>query len=129
MNTHFLNQSLPVNGPRIICGLPRTGTTLIYNLLDCDTNCRAPFYTDMRVSSVPPVSRSNLVEQKQRVLAAQSAKQLRNKLLGQTNATDASHQIFIIEEDFDIMEQIGINITLTIMTSQNQIELDAWNYN
>jgi hypothetical protein len=77
MNTHFLNQSLPVNGPRIICGLPRTGTTLIYNLLDCD----------------------------------------------------ASHQIFIIEEDFDIMEQIGINITLTIITSQNQIELDAWNYN
>src|SRR5579871_5076991 len=42
INSDLLVQSLPINSPLIICGFPRTGTTLLYNLLACDPDCRTP---------------------------------------------------------------------------------------
>src|SRR5690349_19906107 len=58
-NHEILCGSSPVDRPLVTCGLTRTGTTLLYNLLACDPDCRAPLLTDMYVDSVPPVARSN----------------------------------------------------------------------
>jgi hypothetical protein len=35
---------VPVDSPVIIVGFPRTGTTILYDLLACDPNVRAPLY-------------------------------------------------------------------------------------
>jgi hypothetical protein len=48
----------------VICGLPRTGTTLLHNLMACDPSCRAPLSTDMARQSIPPILRSNIDEHK-----------------------------------------------------------------
>ena len=50
----------------IISGLPRTGTTLLHNLMACDPSCRAPFATDMFIRPIPPILRSNIDEHKRR---------------------------------------------------------------
>ncbi|CAF2963826.1 unnamed protein product [Rotaria sp. Silwood2] len=47
-HNEVFSQNLPTVGPLVVCGLARTGTTLLYNLLACDPNCRAPLYTDQR---------------------------------------------------------------------------------
>jgi len=49
-----------------ICGLPRTGTTLLHNLMACDPSCRAPRLTDMIIHPIPPILRSNIDEHKRR---------------------------------------------------------------
>ncbi|CAF3725699.1 unnamed protein product [Rotaria sp. Silwood1] len=51
----------------VICGLPRTGTTLLYNLMACDPACRAPLLSDMSVSPIPPIPRSDIEEHKRRM--------------------------------------------------------------
>ncbi|CAF5075325.1 unnamed protein product, partial [Rotaria sp. Silwood1] len=42
----------------VLCGLHRTGTTLLYNLMACDPACRAPLYVEM-IQPVPPLARSD----------------------------------------------------------------------
>ena len=59
-NRELLSHSLPSFGPLIICGLSRTGSTLLYNLLACDLNCRAPLLIDMFIECVPPIPRSDV---------------------------------------------------------------------
>ena len=49
-----------------ICGLPRTGTTLLHNLMARDPLCRAPLLTDMAMQLIPPIPRSNTDEHKRR---------------------------------------------------------------
>ena len=44
----------PVNKPLFILGLPRTGTTLLFNLLDQDPRTRAPLYWELLQPSPPP---------------------------------------------------------------------------
>ncbi|CAF3679197.1 unnamed protein product [Rotaria sp. Silwood1] len=50
-----------------ICGLPRTGSTLLFNLLACDPLCRAPLATDL-FYPVPPLARSDTTGQAQRII-------------------------------------------------------------
>lgn len=38
---------LPIRKPLIVLGLPRTGSTLMYNLLACDPETRAPMFWEM----------------------------------------------------------------------------------
>ncbi|CAF3378185.1 unnamed protein product, partial [Rotaria sp. Silwood2] len=79
-NNELLRRSLPNVGPLIICGLPRTGSTFLYNLLACDPNCRAPLFTEMLIDPVPPISRSNLIEHERRITKARLAAQLSEQL-------------------------------------------------
>lgn len=71
--------SLPAIGPVIVCGLPRTGTALLYNLLACDPRCRAPLFTEMYIHSIPPIAQWNSVEQEQRAAIAKVALSAKTK--------------------------------------------------
>ncbi|CAF1489684.1 unnamed protein product, partial [Rotaria sordida] len=66
-HNEVFSQNLPAIGPLVVCGLARTGTTLLYNLLACDPNCRVPLYTDMSVEIVPPIPRSDAIGRKRRI--------------------------------------------------------------
>ena len=44
----------PVNKPLFIIGLPRTGTTLLFNLLDQDPRARTPLWWELLQPSPPP---------------------------------------------------------------------------
>ncbi|CAF1451222.1 unnamed protein product [Adineta ricciae] len=114
------------SGPLILCGLPRTGSTLLYNLLACDTDCRAPLFTDMCVQPVPPIPRSNSVEHERRGVIAGQAAKLDEQLVGRTSFLKESHPEFPIEEDIHIMYQTGIVLLLTGVPSPRQSEFDAW---
>jgi hypothetical protein len=54
-----------IRPPLIVCGLARTGTTLLYNLLACDPACRAPLMMDM-MDPVPPLARFDASGQMER---------------------------------------------------------------
>ena len=125
-NISLLSNNLPVVGPLVIYGLPRSGTTLLYNLLACDPNCRAPLVTDMVGQCIPPIARSNLVEQKQRLAAVQQAGQQMEELAGQPNETIAAHPIFAIEEDYLILRHTSIYILLAQLAVDVQSESDLW---
>ncbi|CAF1348971.1 unnamed protein product, partial [Adineta ricciae] len=56
-----------IHSPLILCGLPRTGTTLLFNLLACDPACRAPLLMDI-LHPIPPIARSDNDNQAQRNL-------------------------------------------------------------
>ena len=43
-----------VLAPIIVTGLPRTGSTLFYNLLACDPNSRSPKMWEMTTDPLPP---------------------------------------------------------------------------
>jgi hypothetical protein len=126
--TNNVSQNLPDIGPLVICGLPRTGTTLLYNLLACDPNCRAPLYTEINVQSVPPISRSNLIEHERRAKKGELSEQARQQLAGRSSALSASHPSFVIEEDSLILVQAGMIDYFSIISSEDQFEPDAWFY-
>ncbi|CAF3238107.1 unnamed protein product [Rotaria sp. Silwood2] len=119
---------MPTVGPLIICGLPRTGSTLLYNLLACDPNSRAPLFTEMCVESVPPISRSNSVEQERRTVAARLSAQMNEQLVGRTDMMAASHPRFAIEEDYHILRQAGVAVFYTMECSEHQSECESWLY-
>ena len=121
-----LCRSLPNIGPLIICGLPRTGSTLLYNLLNCDPNCRAPLYTEMVVESVPPISRSNLVEQQRRSAALRLVEEQEKKLTTQASDISSFHPSFVIDEDFYILYQAGLMVFDRTITGVDQSECDSW---
>ncbi|CAF4225001.1 unnamed protein product [Adineta steineri] len=100
----------------VICGLPRTGTTLLYNLMACDPACRAPLVSDMTISQIPPISRSNVDEHKRRMAAE------RDRLIQVFEAAGSdfgrfskvfcsSHPLFPIEEDTALL---GGNLDIKI---------------
>jgi hypothetical protein len=123
-----VSQNLPDIGPLVICGLPRTGTTLLYNLLACDPNCRAPLHTEINVQSVPPISRSNLIEHERRAKKEELNEQARQQLVGRSSIVSASHPSFATEEDSLILCQAGMIHYFALISSEDQVELDAWFY-
>ncbi|CAF3385894.1 unnamed protein product [Rotaria socialis] len=61
---YIAKQSLPSVSSLVICGFPRTRTTLLYNLLVCDQSCRASLYIDTDIEVVSPIARSDFIEKK-----------------------------------------------------------------
>ncbi|CAF3223663.1 unnamed protein product [Rotaria socialis] len=127
-NTEILNHDLPTTGPLVICGLPRTGSTLLHNLLACDPNCRAPLLTDMCIECAPPIPRSNTIEHERRMLATIDETQLCEQLVGRKHVTVESHPKFIIEEDYNVLQQTGVVITLVYLSALTQTEIGKWIY-
>ncbi|CAF2412830.1 unnamed protein product [Rotaria sp. Silwood2] len=121
----FVNQNLPTIGPLVICGPARTGTTLLYNLLACDPQCRAPFYTDMYIDVVPPIARSDSIRQKQRMDMLNS--QMNNEQLSKLfSSMAASHPQFPIEEDYHIIRQAGYFPMFTIISDNEDQNAENW---
>ncbi|CAF5186482.1 unnamed protein product, partial [Rotaria sp. Silwood1] len=88
----------------VICGLARTGTTLLHNLMACDPSCRAPLLTDMTMQPIPPISRSNIDEHKRRTqtVAAIEAKMFEitdYDFVQHRKNVAAVHAQFPVEED------------------------------
>ena len=117
-----------VDRPLIMCGLPRTGSTLLYNLLACDPHCRAPFATDMFMDCVPPVPRTDKAEHQRRAATIQAFKQRREELTGIVSKQSASHPIFPVEEDFLIFRHIGVFTVCHIKTFDQDFESEKWLY-
>ncbi|CAF1258182.1 unnamed protein product [Rotaria sordida] len=121
----FVDQNLPTIGPLLVCGLARTGTTLLYNLLACDPQSRAPLYTDMCIDVVPPIARSDSIGQNRRMDILNSEKnneQLTDLLI----RIASSHARFPIEEDTFIIRQAGY-LSIPIILSDNDDD-DAENW-
>jgi hypothetical protein len=125
-NIELLSGNFPSVGPLVICGLPRSGTTLLYNLLACDPNCRAPLLTDMFGECVPPIARSDLIEQERRLVAVKFAMQQREKVTGRPNDLVLAHPIYTIEEDYLILRHTSVDILLSQLIFDIQSEPDAW---
>ena len=117
-----------IDRPLIMCGLPRTGSTLLFNLLACDPNCRAPLATDMFVDCVPPVSRQNAIEHQRRTTVIKAFRQRREALTNMISKQAASHPVFPVEEDFLIFRHIGISILSHIKTLDQVFDLEKWLY-
>ena len=110
---------MPAIGPLVICGLPRSGTTLLYNLLACDSNCRAPLFTEMFVQTDPLVERSNLVKQKRRTDQG-------NLIAQQSGQVSASQPKFSIEEDLHILQHASLFALYALVNSDDLTDPDAW---
>ncbi|CAF0878162.1 unnamed protein product [Rotaria sordida] len=121
----FVDQNLPNIGPLVVCGLVRTGTTLLYNLLACDPKCRAPLYTDMRIDVVPPIARSDSTEQNRRIgiSNAQQDSEYFSSLLVQIAA---SHACFPIEEDHQILRQASYFPMFTVIANNEDCNVESW---
>lgn len=128
-NDACFQRDLPIRGPLILCGLPRTGSTLLYNLLACDPACRAPLFTDMCVQSVPPIPRSNVAEHERRATVAERSAKSEEELVGRTSFLKESHPFFPIEEDIHILYQAGILLPLLAVPNPHQTEFDTWVWN
>ncbi len=58
---------IPISRPLFVVGLPRTGTTLLHNLLSADPAARAPLLYELWYPAIPPrwkAQKSNLAKQK-----------------------------------------------------------------
>ncbi|CAF0789379.1 unnamed protein product [Rotaria sordida] len=110
--------------PLVLCGLPRTGSTLLYNLMACDPACRAPLYVEM-ARPVPPLARSDTTGQMQRNTAAQGFREILNAsgLADYQQATRASHSHFTHEEDLYILYHAGYSWFPAMLTAPDDNEL------
>ncbi|CAF1075327.1 unnamed protein product [Rotaria sp. Silwood1] len=125
-HSEVFNQNMPSIGPLVICGLARTGTTLLYNLLACDPNCRAPLYTDMIIEVVPPIPRSDLIGQKRRIDLLKSSSQVNEQSSDILLQLVASHAHFDIEEDYNILRQAGYFSLFTIISDGDDCNPENW---
>lgn len=125
-NEEILNRSLPSIGPVIICGLPRTGTTLLYNLLNCDPTCRAPTYFDMSVDVVPPIARSDLVQQKKRMNSLISSIKVSEKFAEFRRQLASVHPSYPIEEDYLILRHASYTLFFTYIAINDETKSDVW---
>ncbi|CAF1618484.1 unnamed protein product [Rotaria magnacalcarata] len=125
-NVELLSGTFPIVGPLTIFGLPRSGTTFLYNLLACDPNCRAPLLTEMSVECVPPIARSDSVKQERRLVATKLARQRREKITGRSDEMVAAHPIHAVEEDYLILRHTGIYIFLSQLMFDCQSDTDDW---
>jgi hypothetical protein len=123
-NNELLSRNLPTFGPVVICSLPRTGTTLLYNLLGCDSRCRAPSFIEMLIESAPPIAQSNSVEQERRAAIARSfLKGLSDRTDGTANELESSHPFYDIEEDYFMLVQAGSAAFFLAIISDGPSEL------
>ncbi|CAF1311238.1 unnamed protein product [Rotaria sordida] len=120
------NQNLPTIGPLIICGLARTGTTLLYNLLACDQNCCAPLFTDMNVEVVPPILRSDSTRQKRRLDFLKSLQQDNEQVPIMFIRIAASHAHFDIEEDHSILRRAGCFCMFYFLSDDEDDTPESW---
>ena len=113
--------------PLVLCGLPRTGTTLLYNLLACDPACRAPFFTDIS-EPIPPLTRSDTSGQMARNKVANSYTDMLKALGLSDNEREAkaSHPSYSVEEDLFILQHAGVNLLNFLLPSDKDRELVAW---
>jgi hypothetical protein len=75
---------------------------------------------------VPPIARSNVVEQERRLVAAELARQQRAKLTGRPDEMVTAHPLYAIDEDGFILNQASLYMLLSLITFDNQSEPDAW---
>ncbi|CAF0866928.1 unnamed protein product [Rotaria sordida] len=125
-HNEIFNQNLPTIGPLVVCGFARTGTTLLYNLLACDPNCRAPLYTDMYVEVVPPIPRSDSIGQKRRLDLIKSPQQDNEQLSDMLIRIAASHPHSDIEEDYHILRQAGYFCMGSLPSDDEDDTSDSW---
>jgi len=97
----------------VICGLPRTGTTLLYNLMACDPSCRAPLVTDMTMQPIPPILRSNIDEHKRRAkteaaIEAKIFETAQYDIKKFQKTFSSSHALFSTEEDSFLLSDVGL---------------------
>ncbi|CAF1140637.1 unnamed protein product [Rotaria sp. Silwood1] len=127
-NKEVFQKSMPNRGPLIICGLPRTGSTLLYNLLACDPNSRALLFREVYPECVPPISRTNAEEQQRRIDALRTFTSYREQLLGRPRKYVEVHPVHDIEEDMLILMQGGLNMLVKTLSPIDQVEMDQWFY-
>lgn len=82
----------------------------------------------MNVQAVPPIARSNLVEQERRNEKGKAIEIHRQQLSGRASKVSEGHPNYSIEEDFLILAQAGIVRYLTLVSSKQQVEPDTWLY-
>ncbi|CAF1348991.1 unnamed protein product [Adineta ricciae] len=120
-NKELISRNLPLIGPVVICGLPRSGSTLLYNLLACDPHCHAPLYTDMRIEPTPPVSLTNHTEHERRKALLRPFLTLyTDKVNGTKDNFVSSHPMFNVEEDYAILYHAGFMVVQMAMLVNNQ---------
>ncbi|CAF1096271.1 unnamed protein product [Rotaria sordida] len=125
-HNEVFNQNLSHVGPLLICGLARTGTTLLYNLLACDPNCRAPLYTDMAIEIVPPIARSDWIGQKRRMDILNSSHPNNEQLSDLLTRIAACHAHFEIEEDCVILRQAGYFPMFVLLSDDEDSTPESW---
>ncbi|CAF1145456.1 unnamed protein product [Adineta steineri] len=116
-----------IRPPLILCGLGRTGTTLLYNLLACDPACRAPFAMDM-MDPVPPLARSDTSREMHRNKIASAYSNTFNSLGLNDYLRDihASHPSFTHDEDLYVLSQAGLNWPTYLLASHRENEFAKW---
>ncbi|CAF1391183.1 unnamed protein product [Rotaria sp. Silwood1] len=125
-HNEIFNQNLPTIGPLVVCGLARTGTTLLFNLLACDPNCRVPLFTDMSVEIVSPIPRSDSIGQKRRLDLLKSPQQDNEQLSDVLIRIAASHAHFDIEEDSFILRQAGYFCMSILLSDDEDDTSESW---
>ena len=118
-NDGLLKQSLPTTGPLVICGLPRTDTTLLYNLLACDPDCRAPLFSEMFGQAVPPIGRFSMNEQTTRNRSEYLAEHKEKEI-------SASHPVYAIDEDLHILQHASLFALYALVNADNQDGPHTW---
>ncbi|CAF1081581.1 unnamed protein product, partial [Didymodactylos carnosus] len=117
-----LIQCQQIEKPLIICCLPRTGSTLLYNLLSCDPNARSPVLSDMS-DPIPPLARTSAVEHDRRMAMYEEALYRKEKIIPNImKKYHASHPKFIHEEDKIILYYVGLafsHLFLCLPTDDN----------
>ncbi|CAF1125616.1 unnamed protein product [Adineta steineri] len=113
--------------PLILCGLARTGTTLLYNLLACDPACRAPFAMDM-MDPVPPLARSDTSREMHCNKLASTYSDMLNTLglNDYQRELHASHPSFTHDEDLFVLSQAGLNWPTYLLASHRENEFAKW---
>lgn len=114
----------------IICGLPRSGTTLLQNLMACDPACRAPLITDMTVQPIPPILRSNVDEHKRRMeieahRMAQIFTAVGDDFKAYKKSLSSSHAVFAFEEDTFLHRDVGVHFFFSFL-SPDPTNLITW---
>ncbi|CAF5060223.1 unnamed protein product, partial [Rotaria sp. Silwood1] len=125
-HNEIFNQNLPTIGPLVVCGLARTGTTLLYNLLACDPNCRAPLYTDMKIEVVPPIPRSDSIGQKRRIDLLKTPQRDNEQLSDMLIQIATSHPYFDIEEDYHTLRQAGYFCLYALVSDDEDGTPESW---
>ena len=116
-----------IRAPLILCGLPRTGTTLLFNLLACDSACRAPLMAEM-LEPVPPLARSDDSRQMQRNKILNAREDMFN-VLGLTDYQReicASHPSYAVDEDLYILAHTTLRTLHYLLAPHKDHEFATW---
>lgn len=110
-----------------LCGLPRSGTTLLFNLLSCDPASRAPLCLDF-MDPVPPLSRSDTDGQMKRNLRAMELVEMMNGLglADYQKKIQAAHPSFAYEEDLFMLGHVGILWLSNMLVPNKESEYHKW---